>query len=160
MGSSMVSIQERVLQNAAFALRMLVEKYREGQKELPCVFVDLERAYNRVPREELWHCMGNSGVAEKYVRVVQVMYESCKTVVCTIDVTGEFKVEVGLHQDSALRPFLFVMVMNRLTDEVRQESPWTMMSADDIVICSEQRAGGRKSREMEVCFKFSSFIYL
>ena len=45
--------------------------------------------------------------------------------------------EVGLHQRSALRPFLFAMVMDRLRDEVRQESSWTMMFADVIVICSE-----------------------
>ena len=36
-----------------FALRMLMEKYGEGQRELHCVFVDLETAYDRVPREEL-----------------------------------------------------------------------------------------------------------
>ena len=35
--------------DAMFALRMLIEKYREGQRELHCVFVDLEKAYNRVP---------------------------------------------------------------------------------------------------------------
>ena len=29
--------------------------------------------------------------------------------------------------------------MDRQTDKVRQESPWTMMFADDIVICSESR---------------------
>ena len=29
--------------NAMFALRMLMEKYREGQRELHCVFVDLEK---------------------------------------------------------------------------------------------------------------------
>ncbi|KAK2889870.1 hypothetical protein Q8A73_018170 [Channa argus] len=40
-----------------------------------------QKAYDRVPREELWYCMRTSGVAEKYVRVVQDMYESCKTVV-------------------------------------------------------------------------------
>ncbi|KAK2890506.1 hypothetical protein Q8A73_018806 [Channa argus] len=126
--------------DAVFALRTLMEKYREGHRELHCVFVDLEKAYDRVPREELWYCMRTSGVAEKYVRVVQDMYESCKTVVrCAVGVTEEFKVEVGLHQGSALSPFLFALVMDRLTDEVRQESPWTMMFADDIVICSESR---------------------
>ena len=57
-----------------FALRVLMEKYREGQKELHCVFLDLEKAYDRVSREELWCCMRKSGVAEKYVRVVQDMY--------------------------------------------------------------------------------------
>ncbi|KAI5606596.1 hypothetical protein C0J50_2095 [Silurus asotus] len=110
--------------DAIFALRMLMEKYREGQKELHCVFVDLEKAYDRVPREELWYCMRKSGVSEKYVRVVQDMYEDSVTAVkCA------------------------VVVMDRLTDEVRQESPWTMMFADDIVICCESREQVEKSLE-------------
>ena len=53
-----------------FALRMLMEIYREGQKELHCVFADLEKAYNRVAREELWYCMRKSGIVEKYVQLV------------------------------------------------------------------------------------------
>ncbi|KAK3566597.1 hypothetical protein QTP86_001084 [Hemibagrus guttatus] len=101
---------------------------------------DLEKAYDRVPREELWYCMRKSGVAEKYVRVVQDMYERSRTVVrCAVGQTEEFKVEVGLHQGSALSPFLFAMVMDQLSEEVRQESPCTMMFADDIVICGESR---------------------
>ncbi|KAK3546857.1 hypothetical protein QTP86_003757 [Hemibagrus guttatus] len=126
--------------DAIFALRILMEKYRDGQKELHCVFVDLEKAYDRVPREELWYCMRKSGVAEKYVRVVQDMYERSRTVVrCAVGQTEKFNVEVGLHQGSALSPFLFAIVMDQLSEEVRQESPWTMMFADDIVICSESR---------------------
>ncbi|KAK3506355.1 hypothetical protein QTP70_010380, partial [Hemibagrus guttatus] len=79
------------------------------------VLTNLEKAYDRVPREELWYCMRKSGVAEKYVRVVQDMYERSRTVVrCAV-------------------------VMDQLSEEVRQESPWTMMFADDIVICSESR---------------------
>ncbi|KAK3524361.1 hypothetical protein QTP70_028023 [Hemibagrus guttatus] len=84
--------------------------------------------------------MRKSGVAEKYVRVVQDMYERSRTVVrCAVGQTEEFKVEVGLHQGSALSPFLFAMMMDQLSEEVRQESPWTMMFADDIVIRSESR---------------------
>ncbi|KAK3534185.1 hypothetical protein QTP86_002502 [Hemibagrus guttatus] len=104
------------------------------------VLENLEKAYDRVPREELWYCMRKSGVAEKYVRVVKDMYERSRTVVrCAVGQTEEFNVEVGLHQGSALSPFLFAIVMDQLSEEVRQESPWTMMFADDIVICSESR---------------------
>ena len=36
-----------------FALSVLMEKYREGEKELHCVFVDLEKAYDKESREEV-----------------------------------------------------------------------------------------------------------
>ncbi|KAK3530878.1 hypothetical protein QTP70_003626 [Hemibagrus guttatus] len=138
--------------DAIFALRVLMEKYRDGQRELHCVFVDLEKAYDRVPSEELWYCMRKSGVAEKYVRVVQDMYERSRTVVrCAVGQKKEFKVEVGLHQGSALSPFLFAMVMDQLSEEVRQESPWTMMFADDIVICSESRKQVEENLERWRC---------
>ena len=47
--------------------------------------------------------------------------------------------KVGLHQGSALSPCLFAMVRDRMTDDIREEAPWTMMFADDIVICSESK---------------------
>ena len=71
--------------DAMFAYRVLMEKYREGQKELYCVLVDLEKAYDKVPREELWYCMRKSQVVEKYVKVVQDMHEdSVTTVRCAV----------------------------------------------------------------------------
>ena len=124
--------------DAMFALRILMKKYREGQRELHCVFVDLEKAYDRVP-QELWYCMRKSGIVEKYVQLVQDMYEGSETVVrCAVGTTESFKVKVGLHQGSALSPFLFSMIMDRPTYEVRREPPWTMLFVDDIV-CEETR---------------------
>ncbi|KAK3530847.1 hypothetical protein QTP70_002884 [Hemibagrus guttatus] len=90
-----------------------------------------------VPREELWYCMRKSGVAEKYVRVVQDMYERSRTVVrCAVGQTEEFKVEVGLHQGSALSPFLFAMVMDQLSEE------------DQI----SEDCGGQHNRRLCPCF--------
>ena len=123
-----------------FVLRMLMEKYREGQRELHCVFADLEKAYDRASLEELWYCMRKSGIVEKYVQLVQDMYEESETVVrCAVGTTESFKVKVGLHQGSALSPFLFAVIMVRLTNEVKREPPWMMLFADDIVICEETR---------------------
>ena len=126
--------------DAMFALRMLMEKYREGQRQIHFVFVDLEKAYDRVPWEELWYCMRNSGIQEKYVRLVQYTHEESERVVrCALETTESFKIKIGLYQGSALNSFLFAVIMNRLTDEVTREPPWTMLFADDIVICEETR---------------------
>ena len=126
--------------DAMFSLRMLMEIYRQGQRELHCVFLDPVKTYNRVSREELWYCMRKPGIAEKYVRLVHDMYEGSKTVVrCEPGTTQSFMVKVGLHQKSALSPFLFAMIMDKLTDKVRRKTSWRMLFADDIVICKENR---------------------
>ena len=67
------------------------------------------------------------------------MYEGSETVVRCAVGTKSFKVKVRLHQGSALSPFLFAVIMDRLTDEVRREIPWTMLFGSDIVICEETR---------------------
>lgn len=77
-------------------------------------------------REELWFCMRKSGVCDKCVRLVEDMYDDSKTVVrCVVGVADWFKMGVGLHQRPALRPFLFAIMVGRLTDEIRKEPLWT-----------------------------------
>ncbi|XP_047486843.1 uncharacterized protein LOC125037661 [Penaeus chinensis] len=104
------------------------------------MFIDLEKAYGRVPREELWHSMRESSILEVYVRVAQDMYIECKTAVrSAVGTTDGFKVEVGLHQGSAPSPFLFDVIVDKLTGGLREGAPWYMMFVDDIVLCSEGR---------------------
>ena len=96
--------------------------------------------------------MRKSGIMEKYVRLVQYIYEGSETVVrCAAGITKNFKVKVGLHQGSALRPFLFAVIMDRLTDEVRRQPPWTMLFADDILICEETREEVEQRLESRRC---------
>ena len=73
----------------------------------------------------------------KDTAIKDIYDDSATAVRCAVGVTEGFEVKVGLHQGSALSPCLFAMVMDGMTDEIREEAPWTMMFADDIVICSE-----------------------
>ena len=124
--------------DAIFILKQTIEKHREGQKNIRVTFIDLEKAYDRIPREEIWRCSRERNVLEKYIRIVQDMYRGCKTVVRSA--AGEsniFGMEVGLHQGSALSPYLFLLLMDVLTENVRKDVPGSMMFADDIVLCGD-----------------------
>ena len=60
-----------------------------------------------------------AGVTEKCMTVIQGMCEGSRTMVrCAIELGKWYNVKVGLRQD----PFLLVIVMDRLTNMIREES--------------------------------------
>ena len=62
---------------------------------------------------------------EKYVRLIKEMYIDVKPRVRScVGTTEGFEVKVGLHQGSALSPFMFKIVFDVLTRGVRQR--WAM----------------------------------
>ena len=121
--------------DAIFVIRTLCEKYREGNKPLDMVFVDLEKAYDTVPREVLWRCMRKRNIPEGYIRLVQDMYQGATTrVKSKRGISEQFEVGIGLHQGSALSPFLFIMLVDTISQDVRNELPWELLDADDLAI--------------------------
>ena len=75
-------------------------------------------------------------MSEKYVRMVQDMYEGARTrVKSSVGLTDMIPVGVGLHQGSSLSPYLFAMIMDVLARGIKDIYPWCMLYADDIVLC-------------------------
>ena len=88
------------------------------------------------------------GVSEKYVKVVKDMYAGATTQVkSTVGKTGMFNVRVGLHQGSALSPYIFDLIMDVITSEVRDGVPWSAMFADDVVLVDLTREGVQRKLE-------------
>jgi len=99
------------------------QKFR-AKRKLNFGFVDLEKAFDRVPREVIRWAMHKLGVEEWLVLAVMSMNTGAKTVVRTVyGISNCYEVKVGMHQGSALSPLLCVIVMEALSREFRAALP-------------------------------------
>ena len=91
--------------------QQLQEKYLAVNKRLYMAFVDLEKAFDRVPRKVIWWALRKLGVEEWIVRLVQGMYANARSRVRVGEgFSKEFEVKVRVHQGSVLSPLLFIIV--------------------------------------------------
>ncbi|GJT36229.1 retrovirus-related pol polyprotein LINE-1 [Tanacetum coccineum] len=64
---------------AIHLIRSLMEKYRKRQRDLHMAFLDLEKAYDSVPRELIWKTLVDKGASRRYIKVIRDMYDGAKT---------------------------------------------------------------------------------
>jgi hypothetical protein len=134
---------------AIFLIRHVMERYREQKKDLHMVFIDLEKAYDKIPRNVMWWALDRHKVPTKYVALIKDMYNNVMTRVRTSDGdTDDFPIKIGLHQGSALSPYLFALVMDEVTRDIQGDIPWCMLFADDVVLVDESRAGVNRKLEL------------
>jgi uncharacterized membrane protein len=85
----------------------------EYQSTLYLSFIDFEKAFYSIKRENLWQGMNTFGIPAKIINLVQEMYRgSC----CRVEVNGSFTETVsmssGVRQSCLLSPILFLMVLD------------------------------------------------
>ena len=83
------------------------------------VFIDLEKAYDSIPRSIVWNSLKNRGISRTYIEVIQDMYDRVSTNIHTpIGMIESFLIKVGLHQGSALNPFIFTIIMEDISKSI------------------------------------------
>ena len=124
--------------DAIFIVCQLQEKHLAANKPLYMAFVDLEKAFDRVPWDVIWWAMHKLGTDEWLVRLVQSIYKGVRSRVRGGNgYSEEFGVGVGVHQGSVLSPLLFIIVLEALSKEFRTGCPWELLYADDLMISAE-----------------------
>ena len=124
--------------DAIFIACQLQEKYLGKKKNLYFMFVDLEKAFNRVPRDVVRWAMRKLNVDEWLIETIMAMCEFSNSAVRVDNTVGnKFNVKVGIHQESVLSPLKFIVFLEALSREFRSGLPWEMLYADDLVIIVE-----------------------
>ena len=131
-------MEARGTTDAIFILRQLQEKHINARKNLYFASVDLEKAFDRVPRQVIWWAMRKLGVQEWLISWIQSFYRGARSSMHIRDTySEEFQVKVGVHQGSVLSPLLFIMVLEALLREFCTGCPRELFYADDLVIKSK-----------------------
>ncbi|ROI46928.1 Retrovirus-related Pol polyprotein from type-1 retrotransposable element R2 [Anabarilius grahami] len=126
--------------NAIHATQLLFEKHRENQKPLHADFLNLEKAFNRVLHETIWHALRTHDVPEELMELVKLLYEEPKSrVQSTARTRKEFHITEAIHQRSVLSPLLFSLVMDIVTQDLQQPVQWTLFYAEDVMLAAEEK---------------------
>ncbi|KAK7916392.1 hypothetical protein WMY93_012153 [Mugilogobius chulae] len=154
-----------------YTLHRVLEGSWEFAQPVHMCFVDLEKAFDRVPRGVLWGVLREYGVRGPLLRAVRSLYDRSRSCVHIAGSKSDlFPVHAGLRQGCPLSPVLFIVFMDRISR--RSQGPEgvqfgdhrisSLLFADDVVLMASsnqdlQHALGRFAAECEAAeMKISS----
>ena len=97
----------RSTSDAVFTIKAALKKRKEHGLESWILFIDLVKAFDKVPRELLWKILLKYGVPPKIVRLLIKLHADFKVQFDVDGVTQQIKCTVGVKQGDILGPMLF-----------------------------------------------------
>ena len=166
-----------------FTLHCIIDFFWAKKKRLYWLFIDYEKAFDRVERAFLWQKLLDSGVDGRILTVIKDMYRKAKSCVKTGNVCSDyFCCYSGVRQGENLSPVLFAIYLNDLQEYMAERSEglpslgrearglgwkredeslmlkmFMLLYADDTTICSESAEGLQQALDAlsDYCDKWS-----
>lgn len=96
--------------DAIFVVKQIKKKSLEQHRPLFMCFVDLEKAFDRVPRDALWVVLKKTGCPEKFVNLIRQFHvDMMAKVRHEENFSDTFPVTCGVKQGCVLAPTLFAL---------------------------------------------------
>ena len=93
--------------DAIFTVKLAMKKRREHGLESWILFLDLVKAFDRVPRELLWSILGKLGVPPKLIQLLKSLHSRFTVKFSVNDIVHEILNIIGVKQGDILGPRLF-----------------------------------------------------
>ena len=94
-----------------FTVKLAMKKRREHGCQTWLYFLDLVKAFDRVPRELLWDAMLKLGVPSKLVELLKLLHVEVKVQFSVDGVNVTIESIIGVKQGDILGPILFIFFM-------------------------------------------------
>jgi hypothetical protein len=150
--------KDRSTVHQILTLRLLAEKAKRQGKKIYNCFIDFQKAFDTIKHKIIWAMLKSYGVDTKMVTLLQKIYEKSQSAVRIGTDYGEwFRTDVGTRQGDPLSPLLFIAYLERVMDQVRQNTCGINISgtlinnlrfADDIDLIDEDV--GSLQRQIEL----------
>lgn len=144
----------RSTQDWIFVLKQLEEKVMRTNENIYACTIDLEKAFDSVPREKIWNILRAREIDKDTLEAVKSMYnETLNVVRIGGNTTNSFETSIGVRQGGILSPLLFITLMDELAREVKAETRATFLGhwkmkpirinellyADDLVLIARRK---------------------
>ena len=104
-----------------FTITMLKEKCEEFGTSLWVATVDYRKAFDTVEHAAIWTALAKQGVAQRYIKVLQLLYEGQTANIVANSVSRLFNLARGAKQGDPISPPLFNAVLEGALETVKKQ---------------------------------------